>query len=171
MEIVFLTYKLMIILLISPCGTPSQQSSTILPSNKVHHKASPRVYGALKQPPLNRDLTPSLESSNKVHHLFDTLITFDYTLGSQLLCSTFEEFIDMAKLRVWLWYRVRNHEPPQLYDIVYFEQKLSWLLFFSPKVLVPMEIVFLTYKLMIILLISQVGLLPNNPQQSPHQHR
>ena len=55
---VFLTYKLMIIPLISQCGNPSQQSSIIFHSNKVHHRASPKAYGALEQPPLNRDSTP-----------------------------------------------------------------------------------------------------------------
>ena len=45
---VFLTYKLMIILLISKCGPPTLQSSTILSSNKVHHRASPKAYGPLE---------------------------------------------------------------------------------------------------------------------------
>ena len=39
---VFLTYKLMIIPLISECGTPSQQSSTILPRTKYTIETSPR---------------------------------------------------------------------------------------------------------------------------------
>ena len=52
-EIVFLTYKLMIISLINQPGTPSQQCSTILPLNKVHHRAAPEAYGALDQPPHN----------------------------------------------------------------------------------------------------------------------
>ena len=34
--------------------------------------ASLEAYEALEQPPLNRGSTPSLESSNKVHLLFDT---------------------------------------------------------------------------------------------------
>ena len=45
---------------------------TILPLNKVQYRSSPEAYETLEQPPLNRDSTPSLESSNKVHHLFDT---------------------------------------------------------------------------------------------------
>ena len=73
---VFLTYKPMINPLISQCGTPLL---TILPSNKLHHKASPKAYGALEQSPLNRGSTPSLEFKNKVHLLFDTCVTFDYT--------------------------------------------------------------------------------------------
>ena len=36
------------------------------------YRASPEAYGALEQSPLNRGSTPSLESSNKVHPLFDT---------------------------------------------------------------------------------------------------
>ena len=56
---------------------------TILPSNKVQHRASHEAYGALKQPPLNRDSNPSLEHLNKVHHLFDTLVTFE-SLSSSL---------------------------------------------------------------------------------------
>ena len=68
-EDVSLTYKLMINPLISQRGTPLP---TILPSNKVHHRASPEAYGALEQPPLNRGSTPSLEPSNKIHHLFNT---------------------------------------------------------------------------------------------------
>ena len=62
---------------------------------------------------------------------------------------------------------VRNHEPQQWYDIVHFEHKFSCLCFLaSPKGLLPMEIVFFTYKLMIFLLISQCGTTPlNNPQQ------
>ena len=59
---VFFTYKPKIITLTSQYGTPSQQSSRILPSNKVHHRAFPGAYGALEQPPLNRDLTPSSEA-------------------------------------------------------------------------------------------------------------
>ena len=78
-EILFLAYKPMIIPSISQCVTPSQQSSTILPSNKVHYRVSPEAYGALEQPPLNRGSTPFLESSNKVNPLFDTLVTFDCT--------------------------------------------------------------------------------------------
>ena len=69
---VFLTYKPMIIPLISQCGTPSEQSSTILLSNKVHHRVSPEAYGALEQPPLIRGSTLSLDPSNKLHHLFNT---------------------------------------------------------------------------------------------------
>ena len=69
----FLTYKPMIIPLISQRGTPSQQSSTILPSNKVHHRASLKAYRVLKQTPFNRGSTPSLETSNKIHNLFSTL--------------------------------------------------------------------------------------------------
>ena len=71
MEMHFLLIP-MIIPLISQGMTPSQQFSKILPSNKVHHRASPETYGALKQSPLNRGSTPFLRSSNKVHHLFDT---------------------------------------------------------------------------------------------------
>jgi len=43
---------------------------TILPSNKIYHRASLETYVAFKQPLLNRDSTRllSLESSNKVHH-------------------------------------------------------------------------------------------------------
>ena len=66
---VFITYKPMINSLISRRGTPLP---TILPSNKVHYRASPEAYGALEQPSHNRDSTPSLELSNKIHHLFDT---------------------------------------------------------------------------------------------------
>ena len=57
----------------------SQPSSTILPLNKVHYRASPEAYEALKQPPLNRASALSLEPSNRVPPLFDTLVTFDYT--------------------------------------------------------------------------------------------
>ena len=63
---VFLTYKFMINSLIANVGLLFQQSSTILPSNKVYYRASLEAYGALEQPPLNRDLTLSLEPSNKV---------------------------------------------------------------------------------------------------------
>ena len=45
-----------------------------------------------------------------------------------------------------------EHNSPQWYDIVHFEHMLSWaLLWASPKGLIPMERVFLDYKLMIIL--------------------
>ena len=82
---VFLTYKLIIIPLISQRETPSQQSSPrtkytiepslrsiepsnkihhlydissrLLSSNKVHHRASHEIYGALEQSPLNRGST------------------------------------------------------------------------------------------------------------------
>ena len=40
-------------------SNPSQQSSTILPSNKVHYRAFSEAYGTLEQPSLNRGLTPS----------------------------------------------------------------------------------------------------------------
>ena len=156
-------------------GLLSQQFSTIFPSNKVHHTASPEVYGALEQPPLNRGSTPSLESSNKVHPLltnspksrlesffgaieqsapfFQHLSHFWLHLqGSQLFCSIFEDFINMVKLNAWLWYHVKNHEPSQWYDIVPFEHKLV-LVF--PKDLIAMVMVFLTYKLMINPLISR----------------
>ena len=95
------------------------------------------ICGALKQPPLNWGSTPSLEFSNKVHHLFDTWVTFDYTF-------------DIAKLRAWLWYHVRNHESPQWYDIIHFEYKLSWFCFGLPRRSCTNEDVFLTYKSMII---------------------
>ena len=81
---------------------------TILPSNKVHYRVSLEAYGTLKQSPLNRGSTLSLESSNKLHPLFDTLETL-LTTPSRL-SSTFEGSIDMAKLRAWPWYHVRNHD-------------------------------------------------------------
>ena len=116
------------------CGLSGvQQSSTILPSNKVHYRASPEAYGALEKPLHNRNSTTSLESSNKVHLLFDHFSHFRLHLwGSQLFCSIFEDSIDMTKLRAWLWYHVRNHDSPQWYDIIHFEHKLSWLCFEFP---------------------------------------
>ena len=88
----------------------------------------------------------SLEPSNKVHPLFDNWVTFLLHLrGSRLLCSIFEDFIDMVKLKAWLWYHVRNHKPPQWYDVVHFDNRD----------------IFLTYKPTIIFLISQCG--------TPHQ--
>ena len=57
---------------------------TIIFLNKVYHRASLEVYVAPEQPPLNQGSTPSLEPSNKVHVLFDTLVTFLLLLrGSQ----------------------------------------------------------------------------------------
>ena len=82
MEIVFLTYnKPMINQLISRRGTPLP---TILPSNKIHHKASPEAYGALEQSSLNRGSTSFLELSNKIHPLFDIWVTF-----GRVKCSVF----------------------------------------------------------------------------------
>ena len=49
-EDVFLTYKLTINPLVSRCGTPLP---TILPLNKVHHRASLEACEALKRAPLN----------------------------------------------------------------------------------------------------------------------
>ena len=70
--------------------------------------------------------------------------------GSQLLCSTFENFIDMTKLRTWLWYHVRNHNSPHWYGIVHFEHKLG-----LPQKPHSNRDVFLTYKPMIIPQINQ----------------
>ena len=52
---------------------------------------------------------------------------------------------------------VRNHEPPQWYDIIHFEHKLSCFVFGFPKNSHTNEDVFLTYKPMIIPLVSQCG--------------
>ena len=118
---VFLTYKCMIIPQISQCKTHFQQSSTILSSNKVHHRASPEAYVALEQPSLNRDLThfsETLEQSTSfVRHLNHLWL---HVRGSQILYSTIENSINMTKLNAWLWYHVRNHDSLQCYDIVHF---------------------------------------------------
>ena len=85
---------------ISQCGTPLP---TILSSNKIHHRAFPQAYGSLGHPPLDRGSTPPLKPSNIIHHLFDTLITFDYTFEAHnFFCSTFEDSIDMAKSIIML---------------------------------------------------------------------
>ena len=58
--------------------------------------------------------------------------------------------------------RVRNHDPPQWYDIVLFEHKLSWLCFWFPqKASYQWRFILFTYKPMIIFLISRGG--------TPHQ--
>ena len=134
---VFLTYKPMINPLINRCGTPLP---TIFHSNKVHNRASPKAYGALEQS------TPFVQHfSHFWLHLW----------GSQLHCSTFENFIDMTKLRAWL-----NHNPPQWYDIVHFQHKLSSFAFGFPKRPRTNGDVFLTYKPMINPLISRCGTPP-----------
>ena len=138
--LLFLTYKPMINPLISRCRTPLP---TILPLNKVHYRASSEVYGALEQPPLRfmepLNSLPLIEtrfsgvlkqSTPSVWHL--SHFWLDLRI-SQLLCSTFEDSIDMAKLRVWLKYYVRDHEPPQWYDIVHFEPKLLSFWFWFPQ--------------------------------------
>ena len=76
---IFFTYKVMIIPLISQCQTLSQLSSTIIPSNKVHHKASPEAYVALKQPPLNRGSTSFFGTLEQSTPFVRYLSHFDYT--------------------------------------------------------------------------------------------
>ena len=87
----------------------------------------------LEQPPLNRDST-----------------SFSRAL-EQSTPFVRKDYIDMAKLREWLWCHVRNHDSPQWYDIVHFEHKLSWLYFWFPKRPHINGDVFLTYKPIIIL--------------------
>ena len=120
-------------------GLPLQQSSIILPSNKVHYRASPKAYGAIEQPPLNLDsFSRVLEQSTPfVRHLSHFWL---HLWDSQFICLTFDDSIDMTKLRAWIWYHVRNHRSPRWYDIVHFENELSWLCFGLPqKDLVPMD--------------------------------
>ena len=57
---IFFTYNLMINSLID-VRPRSQQFLTILPSNKVHHRASSEAYGALEQLLLNWGSTSSLD--------------------------------------------------------------------------------------------------------------
>ena len=93
--------------------------------------------------------------------LFNTWVTFDYNFGVPTSLFDNWEFFYMAKLRVWLWYHVRNHDSPQWYNIVHFENKLSWLCFWaSPKGLIPMEI----YSLLINPWSTRDSS-PNNPQK------
>jgi len=73
---VFLTYKPMIIPSISQRGTPSQQSS---PRIKYTIEPLLRPIEPSNSLPLIEARLLSLEPSNKVHHLFDTSVTFDYT--------------------------------------------------------------------------------------------
>ena len=53
------------------------------------------------------------------------------------------------RLMLYLWL-LDEHDSPQWYDIVHFEHKLSWLCFVLSKRPHPIELVFLTYKPMII---------------------
>ena len=128
---------------------------TILPSNKVHYRGSPEAYEAFEQPPFNRDSTPSMESSNKVHPLFDT-ITFDCTFEAH-------DFF-VRHLRILLTWLSCGHGFDTIIGITtLYNGMILFTLSISsrdfaldfPKGLVPMEM----YSLLI-------GLPPNNPQQS-----
>ena len=120
---------------------PLSESRLLLWSSRTLLRDSLEIYGVLEQSPLIRDSTPFLEPSNKIHALY-TLVTFDYTSWLIILCSTFEDSIDIPKFRVWLWYHVKNHASPQWYDIVILIISLLvfiTLLWASLKCLIPME--------------------------------
>ena len=97
----------------------------------------------------------SLELLNKVHYLFDTWITFSLHLrGSQLFCLTIEDFIEMTKLRAWLWYQEsRNLHNSMILSTLNISSR-DFAFGFLKRFLTN-EDVFLTYKLMIIPLTSR----------------
>ena len=103
---------------------------------------------ALEQHPLeyHRNL-------NKLHRLFDTWVTFDYTFEVHYFF-----LIDITQLRTWLWCHVINYDPLYYYDIVYFEYQLFRLCFFVfPQCLLPIKMfyLFICYKGRINLLINK----------------
>ena len=97
--------------------------STILSSNKVHHRASLEAYGVLEQP----------FPWSKSNSLYGAL---EQSKPSSLT-------VDMTELKTWLWYYIRNHNSSQWYDIVHLEHNLSWFfflfLFCYSKDLISME--------------------------------
>ena len=130
-EDVFLTYKLMINPFINQCGTPLP---TILPSNKVHHRAPLRPM----EPSNILSLIEAwllLWSPRTKYTLCSTLESLLTTL-SRLTTSLFDiwgSYWHTPKSRAWLSYHNRNKDPPQWYDIEHFKNKFSWFCFLFPQ--------------------------------------
>ena len=128
-------------LLINSWWFPKLANVGLLSNNS--QQSSPRTKYTI-EPPL-RPIVPSnslplIEAwlflwSPWTKYAFCSALEPLFTTRSRLTtsCSTFEDFIDMAKLRAGLWYHVMNHNSPHWYDIVHFEHKLLWLCFGLPQ--------------------------------------
>ena len=150
----------MVLLLVSSKGLiPMKMYSLLLNPSSIKQSSHRTKYTI--EPPL-RSMEPSnslllietrlllgtLEQSTPfVWHFSHFLLNLR---GSQLLCSTFEDSIDMTNLRAWLCYHVRNHDLRNC-------MILSTLSISSHGFAYTNEDVFLTYKLMINPLISRRG--------------